>query len=264
MELPMMAIRETVVLPGQMIPFVVGRAASVRALSEAIAGDHRIFLAAQRDASVDHPTADDIFSVGAIANIVQSLKLPDGNMKVLVEGVERATVVAISGDGGFLRAEVRVANVQVAPDPRLDAAVRLVLALCKRNPDLTDFWQALPEDEPGRLADMVAANLPLTFQEKQELLEIFEPLARLIRLAHMMGRQQTDVAISTAVLTRWAESCLAMNRLGELLRQEIEGPNRGQRARDLAGRARRLARHLADELAAYGANIPAAEPRPES
>jgi ATP-dependent Lon protease len=260
----MMAIRETVALPGQMIPFIVGRALSVRAINEALAGDHRIFLAAQRDALVDHPTADDIFSVGVIATIVQSLKLPDGNMKVLVEGVERATVVSISGDGGFLRAEVRMANVPPEPGPRLDAAVSRVLALCKRNPDLTDFWQALPEDEPGRLADMVAANLPLTFEEKQELLEIFEPLARLTRLAALMGRRQTDVAISTAVLTRWAESCLTMNRLGALLREEIEGPNRRQRARDLAGRTRRLARHLADELVAYGANIPAAEPGRES
>jgi ATP-dependent Lon protease len=236
MELPMMAIRGAVVLPSQMIPFVVGRAPSVRALSEAIAGDRRIFLAAQRDALVDHPTADDTFSVGAIANIVQSLKLPDGNIKVLVEGVERATVVAISNDSGFLRAELRIADVQAPPGPRLDAAVSRVLALCKRNPDLADLWQALPEDEPGRLADMVAAHLPSTFDEKQELLETFDPLARLIRLATMMGRHQTDVAISTAVLTRWAESCLTMNRLGALLRQEIEGPNRSQRARD--GRAR--------------------------
>ncbi len=89
-KLPMMPIRDVVIFPYMMTPFVVGRESSVRALEEALASDKKIFLATQHDASIDEPKAGDIFQVGTIVNIVQSLKLPDGNIKVLVEGIERA------------------------------------------------------------------------------------------------------------------------------------------------------------------------------
>ena len=88
-RLPMMPIRDVVIFPYMMTPFVVGRDSSVRALEEALASDKKIFLATQHDASVDEPRPDEIYNVGTLANIVQSLKLPDGNIKVLVEGVER-------------------------------------------------------------------------------------------------------------------------------------------------------------------------------
>src|SRR5438477_5866116 len=88
-RLPMMPIRDVVIFPYMMTPFVVGRESSVRALEEALASDKKIFLATQHDASIDEPRPDEIFNVGTIANIVQSLKLPDGNIKVLVEGIER-------------------------------------------------------------------------------------------------------------------------------------------------------------------------------
>ena len=89
-KLPMMPIRDMVIFPYMMTPFVVGRESSVRALEEALSGDRKIFLATQHDASIDEPKAKDIFQVGSICNIVQSVKMPDGNIKVLVEGVERA------------------------------------------------------------------------------------------------------------------------------------------------------------------------------
>jgi len=95
-KLPMMPIREMVIFPHMMTPFVVGRESSVRALEEALNGDRRIFLATQHDASVDEPTPDDIYTVGVIGNIVQSVRMPDGNIKVLVEGVERARASEIN------------------------------------------------------------------------------------------------------------------------------------------------------------------------
>src|SRR5437879_12409261 len=103
-RLPMMPIRDVVIFPHMMTPFLVGREASVRALEEALAGDKKIFLATQHDASVDDPKPEEIYTVGTLANIVQSVKLPDGNIKVLVEGVERAKVVQIASDEGFFRA----------------------------------------------------------------------------------------------------------------------------------------------------------------
>src|SRR3982751_2439293 len=100
-RIPMMPIRDVVIFPHMMTPFVVGRESSVRALEEALAGDKKIFLATQHDASVDEPKPAEIYQVGTIVNIVQSLKLPDGNIKVLVEGIERGKVLETKDTEGF-------------------------------------------------------------------------------------------------------------------------------------------------------------------
>src|SRR6185503_6058953 len=128
-RLPMMPIRDVVIFPHMMTPFVVGRESSVRALEEALAADKKIFLATQHDASVDEPRPNEIYSVGAIVNIVQSLKLPDGNIKVLVEGIERAKIVSISEEEGFFRAIVRATNYKVETGQQLDALISRVTSL---------------------------------------------------------------------------------------------------------------------------------------
>src|SRR3974390_575695 len=111
-RLPMMPIRDVVIFPHMMTPFVVGRDSSVRALEEALVSDKKIFLATQHDASVDEPRPEDIFQVGTIANIVQSVRMPDGNIKVLVEGVERARSIEVTDDDGFFVATVRTGKTQ--------------------------------------------------------------------------------------------------------------------------------------------------------
>jgi ATP-dependent Lon protease len=191
-RLPMMPIRDVVIFPYMMTPFVVGRESSVRALEEAMAGDKKIFLATQHDASIDEPKPNEIYSVGTIVNIVQSLKLPDGNIKVLVEGVERAKVVSVSDDEGFFRASVRTANYKVEPGPQLDALISRVTGLFEQyvklsqNLNYETMIAAIRVDDSGKLADTVGANLQLTIEEKQELLEIFDPIDRLTRVAEML------------------------------------------------------------------------------
>jgi ATP-dependent Lon protease len=191
-RLPMMPIRDVVIFPYMMSPFVVGRESSVRALEEAMAGDKKIFLATQHDASIDEPKPNEIYSVGTIVNIVQSLKLPDGNIKVLVEGVERAKVVSVSDDEGFFRAAVRTSNYKVEPGPQLDALISRVTGLFEQyvklsqNLNYETMIAAIRVDDPGKLADTVGANLQLTIEEKQELLEIFDPIDRLTRVAEML------------------------------------------------------------------------------
>jgi ATP-dependent Lon protease len=188
----MMLIRDVVIFPFMMTPFVVGRESSVRALEEAMAGDKKIFLASQHDASIDEPKPNEIYSVGTIVNIVQSLKLPDGNIKVLVEGVERAKVVSVSDEEGFFRAIVRTSTFKVEAGPQLDALISRVTGLFEQyvklsqNLNYETMIAALRVDEPGKLADTVGANLQLTIEEKQELLEIFDPIERLTRVAEML------------------------------------------------------------------------------
>ena len=191
-RLPMMPIRDVVIFPYMMTPFVVGRESSVRALEEAMAGDKKIFLATQHDASIDEPKPNEIYNVGTIVNIVQSLKLPDGNIKVLVEGVERARVVSVADDEGFFRATVRTSSFKVEVGPQLDALVSRVTTLFEQyvklsqNLNYETMIAAIRVDEPGKLADTVGANLQLTIEEKQELLEIFDPIDRLTRVAEML------------------------------------------------------------------------------
>jgi ATP-dependent Lon protease len=191
-RLPMMPIREVVIFPYMMTPFVVGRESSVRALEEAMAGDKKIFLATQHDASIDEPKPNEIYSVGTIVNIVQSLKLPDGNIKVLVEGVERARVVSVTDDEGFFRATVRTANFKIETGAQLDSLVSRVTGLFEQyvklsqNLNYETMIAAVRVDDPGKLADTVGANLQLTIEEKQELLEIFDPIDRLTRVAEML------------------------------------------------------------------------------
>jgi ATP-dependent Lon protease len=191
-RLPMMPIRDVVIFPYMMTPFVVGRESSVRALEEAMAGDKKIFLATQHDASIDEPKPNEIYNVGTIVNIVQSLKLPDGNIKVLVEGVERAKVVSVSDDEGFFRAIVKTSGFKVEAGAQLDGLISRVTGLFEQyvklsqNLNYETMIAAIRVDDPGKLADTVGANLQLTIEEKQELLEIFDPIDRLTRVAEML------------------------------------------------------------------------------
>jgi ATP-dependent Lon protease len=188
----MMPVRDVVIFPHMMTPFVVGRESSVRALEEALAGDKRIFLATQHDASIDEPRPEEIYGVGTIVNIVQSLRLPDGNIKVLVEGIERGKIVSVSDEEGFFRAVVKVAHFKVEPGPQLEALVSRVTTLFEQyiklsqNLNYETMIAAIRVDDPGKLADTIGANLQLTIEEKQELLEIFDPIDRLTRVAEML------------------------------------------------------------------------------
>src|SRR3989440_2156223 len=191
-RLPMMPTRDVVIFPYMMTPFVVGRESSVRALEEAMAGDKKIFLATQHDASIDEPKPNEIYNVGTIVNIVQSLKLPDGNIKDLVEGVERAKVVSVSDEDGFFRAMVRTFNFKVETGSQLEALTGRVTTLFEQyvklsqNLNYETMIAAIRVEDPSKLADTVGANVQLTIEEKQELLEIFDPIDRLTRVAEVL------------------------------------------------------------------------------
>jgi len=207
-QLPMMPLRDVVIFPYMMTPFIVGRESSVRALEEALAGDKKIFLATQHDASVDDPKPNEIYQVGTIANIVQSVKLPDGNIKVLVEGVERARILQVSQEEGPLHATVRVVVRKAEPSPQLHAAVQRVTQLFEQYIKLSQSLNyetmvaVVRSDDPDKLADTIAANLQLAIEEKQELLELFDPLDRLNRLAEVLDFELEKLNLDRSIQSR--------------------------------------------------------------
>ena len=206
-KLPMMPIRDVVIFPFMMTPFVVGRESSVHALEEALAADKKIFLATQHDASIDEPKPNDIFQVGTIVNIVQSLKLPDGNIKVLVEGIERGKILQVTETEGFLQATVRVARYATETTPQIEAGMQRVTTLFEQYVKLCQSLNyetmiaAVRMEDPAKLTDTIAANLQLAIEEKQSLLEIFDPAERLSRIADVL-----DVEIEKLNMDRTIQS----------------------------------------------------------
>ncbi len=189
---PMVPIRDVVVFPFMMVPFVIGRQSSVLALESALEGDKKIYLATQMDASQDNPAPEDIYEVGTVANIVQSLKLPDGNIKVLVEGLRRARTAAVEENGGFLRAEVILDQVAKVSKAKVSLLAKRLNSLfeefAKLNPNLNyeTIVQASQSTDAERLADTIAANLPVTVEDKQSLLEVADPVERMERICEFI------------------------------------------------------------------------------
>src|SRR2546422_2074785 len=190
--LPLVPLRDVVVFPYTMIPFVVGRKSSLVAVEKALLGDKRIFLATQRDAKIDDPKPDEINFIGTIANIVQSLKLPNGNIKLLVEGVTRGKVLEIREDEGSLSAQLEPIEGKVEITSEMEAemgkAVSLFEKYVKLSPNLPyeTMISTIRVSEPGRLTDTIAAHLQVGVEEKQNLLETFDPKERLVMLVELL------------------------------------------------------------------------------
>jgi ATP-dependent Lon protease len=207
-RVPMMPVRDMVIFPQQMTPFIVGREASVRALEEALAGDKKIFLSTQHDASVDDPKPEEIYAVGTLANIVQSVKLPDGNIKVLVEGVERARAISITAEEGFFRATVRLLGARIEDSPQVKQIVEKVTGLYEQFIKLSQSLNydtmiaAARVDDPARLSDTIAANLQLPVDEKQDLLETVDPLERLNRIGDILEIELEKLNVDRNINTR--------------------------------------------------------------
>jgi ATP-dependent Lon protease len=207
-KLPMMPIRDVVIFPYMMTPFVVGRESSVRALEEALAGDRKIFLATQHDASVDEPKPNEIYQIGTVVNIVQSLKLPDGNIKVLVEGLERGKILQVVDTDGFFHATIRTAKYATEVTPAIEQAMQRATSLFEQYVKLCQSLNyetmiaAVRMEDPAKLTDTIAANLQLSIEEKQELLEIFDPAERLNRIADVLDIEIEKLNMDRTIQTR--------------------------------------------------------------
>jgi len=191
--IPVLPLRDVVVYPHMVIPLFVGREKSIEALDKAMAEDKQILLATQKEADLDDPSFEELHQVGTLANILQLLKLPDGTVKVLVEGEQRSQVVKYHEQDGCIFAEVTEINdIFTLADKELDVMVRAavdsfgryVKLNSKIPPEVLNALSGI--DEPGRLADTMAAHMSLKVSEKQELLELSDVVARLEKLMLLM------------------------------------------------------------------------------
>jgi ATP-dependent Lon protease len=196
--LPLLPLRDIVVFPGMVVPLFVGRAKSIHALEEAMEQDRELMLCAQREAAEDEPSHDDIFDVGTLGSIIQLLRLPDGTVKVLVEGKGRARVLRITREEPSFAAEVEPVDEAGSPGVESEALVRTVhgsfenyVKLNKKVPPET-LNTVVAIDEAGRLADTIVAHLNLKLEERQELLETFSASKR---LEDVYARMQAEIEV---------------------------------------------------------------------
>jgi ATP-dependent Lon protease len=193
--LPLLPLRDVVVFPHMVIPLFVGRPKSIKALESAMEAGRQIMLVAQKAAGKDEPKAEDMFDVGCVSSILQMLKLPDGTVKVLVEGVQRANTQSISDEGEFFTAVVVPVQPETETSPEVEALRRAVtqqfdqyVKLNKKiPPEILTSIAAI--DDPGRLADTIAAHLPLKLENKQSVLDLFPVAKRLEKLLEQLEHE---------------------------------------------------------------------------
>ncbi|MES2126046.1 MAG: endopeptidase La [Pseudomonadota bacterium] len=196
--LPLLPLRDVVVFPHMVIPLFVGRPKSIKALEAAMEQGKSIMLAAQKAAAKDEPSASDIYEIGCVANILQMLKLPDGTVKVLVEGAQRARINHISDAPTHFIADLTPLSSEIGDDSEVEAMRRAIVQqfdqYVKLNkkipPEILASLAGI--DDAGRLADTVAAHLPLKLEQKQVILEIFNVAKR---LEHLLGQLEGELDI---------------------------------------------------------------------
>jgi ATP-dependent Lon protease len=192
MRMPLLPLRDIVVFPHMVVPLFVGRQRSIKALEEATQKQGPIFLSSQKDAKTNDPTEDDIYKIGTLGTVVQMLKLPDGTVKVLIEGKKRAQIARFVSHPDFFMVEVDEAREVVERNTEIEALTREVhttfenyVKLKKKiPPEMVMSVSSI--DDPGRLADTIVAHLGIKIEERQNLLETFNAAERLEKvLAHM-------------------------------------------------------------------------------
>src|SRR5262245_14590637 len=207
--LPMVPLRDIVVFPHTMVPFVVGRRGSLLAVELALGGDKQIFLSTQRNAKVDNPNSEEINAIGTVATIVQHLKLPNGNVKLLVEGTARARILEIDEDpDGFFRVVLKAIERPAEMTPDLQERMVKVSGLFERymkySPGLPyeTMLSTVKITDPGRLADTIAGHLPVSIEEKQALLETTVVAHRLAEVERALEAEIEKLRVDKKISNR--------------------------------------------------------------
>ena len=204
-KVPLLALRDLVIFPNMVIPLFVGREKSIKALEAAMERDRIIFLVAQKDAKTDNPSKEEIYNTGTLSEILQILKLPDGAIRVLVEGLTRIKIGQYTQEEPFFEVTVSEINEVDAKDKETEALMRLVMEEFQKHVKMNkkippETTMSVSEiDSPGRLADVIAAHIFLKHEEKQELLETEDPKKRLSKMSEILQRENEILEIERKI-----------------------------------------------------------------
>ncbi|MHA7962514.1 endopeptidase La [Paenibacillus sp. CAU 1782] len=207
-RLPLLPLRGLLVYPSMVLHLDVGREKSVRALDRAMVDDHMILLCSQSEVNIEDPTEEDIYKVGTIAKVRQMLKLPNGTIRVLVEGVVRAEVQSYLDNEEFYEVLVKELPESESDDPEVDALMRSVLSQFEHYISLSkkvtpETYAAVSDiDEPGRLADVITSHLSLKIRDKQDILETIDVAARLERLLDLLNNEREVLELERQINQR--------------------------------------------------------------
>jgi ATP-dependent Lon protease len=241
--LPLMPVRDVVVFTDMVLPLFVGREKSVRAVQEAVAKEGYLFLATQMDPAIENPDTDEIFTTGTVSRVLRMLKLPDGSVKILVQGFAKARIVNYTRRRSLYRVKVEMIQELAIEKISLktEALMRNVREHCEKilvlrgemSGDAITILQSI--EEPGKLADLVASNLRLNIEDSQQLLEITDPMQRLKKVNDLLSR---EVQLSTmqAKIQSDVKEEMSRSQRDYFLREQVRAINRelGESEKDQA------------------------------
>ena len=213
-NIPLLPIRDVVIYPYMILPLFVGRGLSIKAVDEALNKDRYIFLAAQKDSTIEEPSEEQIFTVGTVAMVIRMLKLPDGRVKILVQGVAKARIKSFNKDEkGFYSVDIEKIEEPELKEITIEveAMMRTVKEQSERilqlrgivSPDALSILEAI--DDPGRLADLVASNLRLKVEESQHVLEIIDPIERIRHVNQLLSKEMELSEVQARIQTQAKE-----------------------------------------------------------
>src|SRR5215218_3698101 len=237
-ELPVLPLRDIVIYPFMIVPLFVSRDRSIKAVDEALSQNRMIFLVSQKDVDKENPTQEDLYKVGTVAVIMRMLKLPDGRIRILIQGLSRAHIESVGSTSDYIKAQLTPIPEPVAPPNSLEveALVRNVRASMERaanlgkniSPEVLAIISNL--DDAARLADLSASNLELKVEDAQSVLNIFEPVQRLRRVNDLLSKEidvlkvkQEINTLSRADIDRSQGECFLRHQLKEIQDELGEG-----------------------------------------
>ncbi|MCS7280734.1 MAG: endopeptidase La [Desulfobacterota bacterium] len=228
-QIPLLPVRDMVMYPSCVFPLFVGRDSSISAVEKALAKDRLILVAAQKDFSDDNPLPERIYSVGVVSQIMRMLRLPDGRVKILIQGIKKARIVNYIQETPAYIVEIEPIEEPLVTEITLEveALIRYVKEQMEKvvsmgrmvSPDILMVIDTI--DEPGRLADLCAANLGLTVEKAQELLEIIDPVLRLRKLSEILGKEIELLNMQAKILSQAKEE-MTKSQKEYFLREQIK------------------------------------------
>src|SRR6476469_3058590 len=228
-ELPVLPLRDIVIYPFMIVPLFVSRDRSIKAVEEALGKDRMILLVSQKDVNKEEPEQDDLYTVGTAAIIMRMLKLPDGRIRILIQGLSRCRVDSVKGKGEYVKAQVTPVSEPLAPENSLEveALVRNVRGSMERaaslgkniSPEVLAIIANL--DDAGRLADLSASNLELKVEDAQRILDISDPVPRLRRVNDLLNKE-IDVLTVQQEINSQARADIDRSKREYFLRQQLK------------------------------------------